>query len=261
MSHKLIIKEENGICSLILDNPECHNAFDDRLIELLNNSLLEIENDTSIRVIVLSANGKNFSAGADLNWMKRMAQYQEQENLDDSIALARMMYNLYNLSKPTIAAVQGGTYGGGVGLLACCDFVIASPSAKFALSEVKLGLIPAVISPYVIKAIGVRQAKRYFLSAETFDALQAQRLGLVHEISEHALEDAKRHAMQWQKNGPLAMVAAKSLCSEVDQKPIDEQLLLQTAKKIAKIRVGAEGREGLSAFLEKRRPKWQQNEE
>jgi methylglutaconyl-CoA hydratase len=207
----------------------------------------------------LSASGKSFSAGADLNWMRRMADYSLQQNLADARGLAELMRTLNTLSKPTIALVQGAAYGGGVGLVACCDIAIASSRATFCLSEVKLGLIPAVISPYLVAAIGSRPCRRYFLSAEPFDAWEAHRLGLIHEVVEdHAAlkERSEFFADQLLKNGPCAMASAKRLIAAVGGRLIDDALIADTAARIADQRASAEGREGLAAFLEKRKPGW-----
>ena len=188
----LLDKHPDGVAILTLNRPEVHNAFDDALIADLSSALNELAADTAVRVVVLSANGESFSAGADLNWMRRMSAYSEDENFRDAQALATLMRTLHGLAKPTVARVHGPAYGGGVGLVACCDIAVASREAAFSLSEARLGLIPAVISPYVIAAIGERMAHRYFLTAERFDAAEAWRIGLVHELAadEAALDDA-----------------------------------------------------------------------
>ena len=247
-----------GRATLTLNRPELHNAFDDALIAELTAALRQLEADPAVRVVILAANGKSFSAGADLNWMRRMADYSDAENLADSRALAELMATLNHLSKPTIALVQGAAYGGGVGLVACCDIAIATPRASFCLSEVKLGLIPAVISPYVVAAIGERACRRYFLSAERFDAAEAMRLGLVHEIvEEEALRgSAARFCTALLENGPAALSAAKELIFHVARQPLGAELQETTARSIAGIRASQEGREGLSAFLAKRKPYW-----
>jgi len=201
---------------------------------------------------------KSFSAGADLNWMRRMADYDLAQNQDDAMQLAELMRRLNCFPKPTIALVQGAAYGGGVGLVACCDIAIASSSASFCLSEVKLGLIPAVISPYVIEAIGARAARRFMLTAERFDAEEACRLGLVHEVVEAQELDAKLDSIVGflLAAGPAAQAAAKDLIRAVSNKPIDSELIQDSAQRIARIRASGEAREGLSAFLEKRKPNW-----
>jgi methylglutaconyl-CoA hydratase len=247
-----------GVATLTLNRPEVHNAFDDHLIAGLTTRLRELDHTADVRVVVLAGNGKSFSAGADLNWMKRMAAFSEGENLRDAVGLADLMHTLSALTKPTVARVHGAAYGGGVGLVAACDIAVAGLSAAFSLSEVRLGLIPAVISPYVIAAIGERQARRYFLTAERFDAQEALRIGLVHI----AVEDAKLDeaigdiVAQLTKGGPRAQSAAKALIAAVANRPIDRKLVEDTAGRIARIRVTAEGKEGIAAFLEKRPPGW-----
>ena len=251
--------DDQGIATLTMNRPKLHNAFDDLLIEELTAALLRLSSDHRCRVVLLTGSGKSFSAGADLNWMRRMADYTREENLRDALGLATLMQTLNSLAKPTIALVQGATYGGGVGLVACCDMAIATERATFCLSEVKLGLMPAVISPYVIGAIGARACRRYFLTAEVFDAAEAGRLGLVHEVvaDDAALRlRAQELAGSLLKNGPRAMAAAKELISVVAGRPVDAGLIADTAARIAERRASAEGREGLSAFLEKRTPEW-----
>lgn len=250
--------DASGRATLTLNRPELHNTFDDALIAELTTALRELEANPEVRVVILAANGKSFSAGADLNWMRRMADYSDAENLADSRALAELMATLNHLAKPTIALVQGAAYGGGVGLVACCDIAIATPRASFCLSEVKLGLIPAVISPYVVAAIGERAARRYCLTAERFDATEALRLGLVNEIvEEEALRGtAARFCTALLENGPAAISAAKELVFQVARQPLGAELREATARRIASIRASQEGREGLSAFLAKRKPSW-----
>lgn len=255
----LLEKQPNGVAHLIINRPEVHNAFDDDVIEQLINQLQAVNEDSEIRVLVLRSNGKNFSAGADLAWMKRMAQNSYQENLEDAGRLAKLMEELNNLSKPTIGLVQGAAYGGAVGLAACCDIVIAAESSQFCLSEVKIGLIPAVISPYVVRAIGERQSRRYFVTAEVFTARQAQEFGLVHEVVADVamMDDAcNRFIDQLRRNSPQGMHAAKELIFAVSGKDIDQVVIDDTARRIAEIRVSAEGQEGLGSFLQKRKPNW-----
>lgn len=261
MSHETVLLDiqSNGVARLTLNRPEIHNAFDDVIIQRLTEHLRELDTNPAVRVLVLASNGKNFSAGADFNWMKRMAANSHDENLQDALGLAGLMSVLNNLSKPTIALVQGAAYGGAVGLAACCDIVIATQGSRFCLSEVRIGLTPATISPYVVRAIGERQARRYFQSAEAFSAEQAQQYGLVHEVVEDnaALDTACATIVQaLRRNGPRAMHAAKELVFAVSQKPIDAALIDDTARRIADIRVSEEGQEGLSAFLQKRAPNW-----
>ena len=250
--------DDRGVATITLNRPDRHNAFDDKMISELLQCLESIDNDESIRILVLRSAGKSFSAGADLNWMRRMADYDTRQNRDDALQLAHLMEKLNGMNKPVIALVQGATYGGGVGLVACCDIVIAADNAVFCLSEVKLGLIPAVISPYVVAAIGEKAARRYFLSAETFEAHEARRLGLVHEVVEvESLDNQlQRQIDVLMQGGPLAQSAAKALIQHVSQAPIDADLINHTAESIAAIRASDEGREGLNAFLQKRKPNW-----
>ena len=254
----VINKDERGVATITLNRPDVHNAFDDALIRDLTVALQKFNADDSVRVVVLRSTGKSFSAGADLNWMKRMADYSWNQNYQDSLGLATLMQTLASMRQPTIAVVQGAAFGGGVGLVACCDIALASDKASFCLSEVKLGLIPAVISPYVIEAIGARAAKRYFVSAERFPAETALRLGLVHELfGGEQLEQAADSLIDTiLSNGPVAVLEAKKLIKQVEGKVIDEELIRHTAQKISDIRASAEGKEGIGAFLEKRSPNW-----
>ena len=249
-----------GAATVWLNRPEVHNAFDDTLIGTLTEELRRVEADGKVRVVVLAGRGKSFSAGADLGWMKRMAGYTEAENRRDAEALAELLRTLNSLKKPTIAAVQGNAYGGGVGLIACCDIAIAVEAATFALTEVRLGLTPATISPYVVAAIGERQARRYFLTAEAFNAREAQRIGLVHQTCKPA--DLPLIVAQIIDSlvacGPSAQAAAKDLIRRVGRGPVDAEMIADTARRIAEIRVSPEGREGIVAFLEKRKAKWRE---
>ena len=224
----------------------------------LSNVLDEIRRDDNCRLMVLRSSGKNFSAGADLDWMKRMAGYAREENVRDANALAELLYRLNFLPVPTIARVQGAAMGGGCGLVACCDIALAADNAVFAFSEVKLGLIPATISPYAIRAIGEKQARRYFQTAERFSAVQARELGLVSEVmDESELDDAVEKTVDLiLSNSSEAVRAAKQLAFDVAGRPITPELLQQTSEGIADIRASEEGKEGLSAFLEKRKPAW-----
>ena len=247
-----------GRATVTLNRPDVHNAFDDKLIALLTRELEALDRNPTVGVVVLAAAGKSFCAGADLKWMRRMAEYSEAENQADAEALAALMKTLNRLSKPTVAEVQGAAYGGGVGLICCCDIAIASEAAQFSISEVKLGLIPSVISPYVVAVIGERQARRYALGAETFDAIEAKRIGLVHEVTAaedlQAAVDAMVEALL--ANGPAAMVETKDQIAGVANRPVDDRLIAAAAARIARIRVSDEGREGVAAFLEKRKPGW-----
>jgi methylglutaconyl-CoA hydratase len=254
----LRVETGGGVARLTLARPDKHNAFDDALIAELTAALAAAATDDAVRVVVLAAEGKSFSAGADLGWMKRMAGYGEAENLADARALANLMRVLNDLPKPTVARVQGAAYGGGVGLVACCDIAIAASSAKFCLSEAKLGLIPSVISPYVVAAMGSRAARRYFLTSEVFDAEEAHRLGLVHRIDwrdriDHDLDGIVAALLA---NGPMAMAESKELIRRVAAGPVDPAMVEDTARRIARIRASAEGAEGVAAFLERRTPAW-----
>ncbi len=247
-----------NIATITLNRPEIHNAFDDEFIKQLTNVLVEVNEDSQIRVVILAANGKSFCAGADISWMQKMTNYSREENLQDARVLAFLMRTLNELNKPVIALVQGAAYGGGVGLVACCDIAIASSEASFCFSEVKIGLVPAVISPYAIRAIGERAARRYFLTAEKFSAAEAYRLGLVHRVVEpnqlKAIGD--KIAQVLLSNGPHAVTTTKQLIATVSQHPIDDSIQQITAECIADIRVSPQGQEGLRAFLEKRPPKF-----
>ena len=253
----LLNVDHHGIATLTLNREDKHNAFDDAIIAELTAKLKKLDADLGVRVVVLAAVGKTFSAGGDLNWMRSMAQFSEKENLDDALKLAELLETLDTLSKPTIARVNGPAYGGGVGLVVCCDIAIASVSAKFALTEVRLGLVPAVISPYVIAAIGAHQARRWFLTAEIMEAQQAYDMGLVHEVVTADIldETVGSVAKALLKAGPKALMAAKQLIAEqsgTDRRAVKKR----TAELIAKLRVSPEGQEGLTAFLEKRQPNW-----
>ncbi len=248
-----------GVATVTMNNPDKHNAFDDSIIAALSQLFNDIAQCDDIKVMVLASTGKSFSAGADLGWMKRMASYSYQENLADANALAQMLKNLNFMPQPTIAKVQGAAFGGAVGLASCCDIVLASEKASFCLSEVKLGLIPATISPYVVNAIGQKASRRYFQTAERFFADKAQQLGLVDEILPLTELDAAVDKMTQTllANGPLAVRQAKQLALDVAYQDIDEALIAMTSERIAAIRVSPEGQEGLGAFFEKRQPTWQ----
>ena len=259
MSESLAVERQGPIGLVTMTRPERHNAFDDVLIRELTEALRSMEAEEGIRIVVLSAAGRSFSAGADLNWMRRMAGFSKEENQRDAMGLGALMRTLAHLRKPTIARVQGAAYGGGVGLVACCDVAVAMHDATFSLSEAKLGLIPAVVSPYVIAAIGERAARRYFITAERFDAAEAWRLGLVHELVTHEgdLDDKIGQICDAMLAcGPVAQREAKELIRAVSGRPVTSELIQDTAERIAKLRASPEGREGVSAFLEKRRPSW-----
>jgi methylglutaconyl-CoA hydratase len=258
MSALLTKIDEKHVATLTLNRPLIHNAIDDTLILELTNALRDLESKPQVRAVLLTSNGSSFCAGADLHWMRRMASFSQEENLRDAEALAGLLRRLSVLAKPTMAVVQGPAYGGGVGLVAACDIAIAADSAVFSLSEVRLGLIPATISPYVIGAIGARAARRYFLTGERFTAAEALRLGLVHEVvvADQLQRVAERTLGALLEGGPRAQAEAKRLVADVTNKPLEPALLDETAKRIASVRASAEGREGITAFLEKRKPNW-----
>lgn len=249
-----------GVARITLARANVHNAFDDALIAELTDALRSIDGDEAVRVVVLTGDGSTFSAGADLGWMKRMAAASEAENLDDSLRLATLMRTLNFLSKPTIARVNGSAYGGGVGLVACCDIAVGVDTAKFSLSEAKLGLVPAVISPYVVAAIGPRHARRLFTGAEVVDAREAHRIGLLHELTAPDGLDAAvdRIVHFWLKGGPVAQREAKALALRAAGMTPEsaERTDRENAALIARLRVSPEGQEGLTAFLDKRPPAW-----
>ncbi|HEX6137371.1 MAG TPA: enoyl-CoA hydratase/isomerase family protein [Casimicrobiaceae bacterium] len=248
----------DAVATVTLNRPEVHNAFDEKLIARLTAAFVSLDDDPDVRVVVLAGAGRSFCAGADLTWMKRMAAFGPEENLADAHALAAMLRVLHALSKPTIARVHGAAYGGGVGLVAACDIALAVPEATFALSEAKLGLIPATIGPYVIEAIGARQARRLFLTAERFPAAEALRIGLVHEVVPLAQIDARIGELiaALKLAGPAAQLECKALIRGVAHRPIDEDVIAGTAEHIAAVRASPEGREGVAAFLAKRSPAW-----
>jgi len=250
--------DDDGIATVTINRPETHNAFNQEVIAELTTAFKKVHANAAVRAMILCSNGKSFSAGADLNWMRDMVGYSLQENQADAAKLAEMFYTLYHLNKPTIARVQGAAFGGAVGLIACCDIAIGSRMSKFCLSEVKLGLIPATISPYVVKAIGARMAKRYFVSAEVFSSRRARRIGLLSETVSETELDSSIYDITAQiiKNGPQAVSDAKALVDLVDNQPITPALIEKTSMLIAQTRVSPEGQEGLSAFLEKRKPEW-----
>lgn len=256
----LRLDRSGPVARVTMARPEVHNAFDARLIAELTATLESLDRDDSVRAVVLTGDGSTFSAGADLNWMRGMAAASEAENREDSLRLAALMRTLNFMRKPTVARVNGAAYGGGVGLVACCDIAIGVDGAKFSLSEVKLGLVPAVISPYVVAAIGARQSRRLFLSAEVFDAAEAARIGLLHQcVAPAQLDEAVERALHWLgKGGPVAQDEAKRLAlrmAGIDREAA-ERLDVANADLIARLRVSAEGQEGLTAFLDKRAPRW-----
>jgi methylglutaconyl-CoA hydratase len=254
----LNVEIKNAVARVTLDRPELRNAFDDALIASLTETFLQLESERSVRAVVLAGNGPAFCAGADLNWMKRMAGYSYDQNLADARALATMLATLDRLPKPTIARVHGPAFAGGTGLVAACDIAVGTPDAKFCFSEAKLGLSPATISPFVIRAVGERIARRYFLTAEVFSAEEAYRIGMLSVLTtadklDAAIEELLRHLLA---GGPEAQGKIKDLIRAVVHRPVDDALGADTAKRIAEIRASLEGREGIASFLEKRKASW-----
>jgi methylglutaconyl-CoA hydratase len=254
----LLLDRSNGVARITLNRPEVRNAFDDTLIAELRKAFDEVGGDPSVRVVVLAGSGPAFCAGADLNWMKRMAGYGYEQNLADAQALADMLAALDRMPKPTIARVHGPAFAGGTGLVAACDIAVGTPEAKFCFSEAKLGLSPATISPHVMRAIGERAARRYFLTAEVFDADEAERIGLLtfsvqKDLLDKTIDGLLTHLLA---GGPAAMRSIKDLIRTVAGRPVDDALVTETAKRIAEIRVSPEGKEGIASFLEKRKASW-----
>jgi methylglutaconyl-CoA hydratase len=249
---------DRGVATVVLSRPEKHNAFDDAVIAALDHTFTSLADNDEVRVVVLASEGKSFSAGADLAWMQRMAGYSREENLADARALATMLKTLNNLPQPTIARVQGAAYGGAVGLVSCCDIAVGSAKARFCLSEVKIGLAPATISPYVIAAMGQRAARRYFTTAEVISAEEAKSLGLLSElVGVDELDTAvNAHIDILLANGPRAVREAKRLVLDYADQPIDDALIEDSCTRIAEIRVSDEGQSGLQAFLEKKPAAW-----
>lgn len=249
---------KDRVAQITLDNPDKRNAFDDTIIASLTEAFEKAGNDDSVRIVVLQATGKHFSAGADLNWMRAMGKLDAQQNRDDALKLARLMQSIDQCPKPVIARVQGAAFGGALGLICAADMAVAADNARFCLSEVKLGIVPAVISPYVVRAMGARQANRYFMTAEVIPASKAVALGLAHEVvPESELDEAVSNLITALLSaGPRAQIEARNLIARVSDGPIDQSMLNDTANLIARLRTGEEGQEGLSAFLEKRTANW-----
>jgi methylglutaconyl-CoA hydratase len=254
----LDVKTTAGVARVMLDRPEVRNAFDDALIATLTSVLRELDADEAVRAVVLGGNGPAFCAGGDLNWMKRMSGYTYEQNLADARGLAGMLRTLDRMAKPTIARVHGPAYAGGIGLVAACDIAVGVPEAKFCLSEAKIGLSPATISPYVVRVMGERMARRYFLSAEVFDGTEAHRVGLLSHLSpsenlDGEIDEILKNLLQ---GGPQAMAKIKDLIRRVSTGPVDDAMIEDTATRIAEIRATPEGKEGVASFLEKRKPSW-----
>lgn len=254
--------DDRGVATVLLSRPEKHNAFNDQLIIELTQHFESLAKNECVRIVIVRAQGKSFSAGADLSWMKRMAALSYDDNIADAQALAHMLHTLNTLPQPTIAQVQGSAFGGGIGLIACCDLVIAQANAKFCFSEVKLGLTPATISPYVITKIGAGAARRFFISAELFDAQAALTMGLLTEVVQEQQLDQR--VMHWLEvlaaNSPEAMVAAKRLVHDYAGQPITAAIIADSSQRIAAARTSSQGQEGMSAFFEQRRANWQVGE-
>jgi methylglutaconyl-CoA hydratase len=250
--------DSRGVATVTLNRPEVHNAFNETLIAELTATLAELAADNGVRVVVVTGEGRSFCSGADLDWMRRSGAYSPEQNLADARAAADMFRTLDTLPKPAVASVHGAAFAGGAGLAACCDIAIASENAVFSFSEVRFGIIPAVISPYVIAAIGERQARRYFLTAERFPAAEARRIGLVQEVvaAESLAAAVEGVVSELLSGGPAALRAAKDLIHTVSRRRGDEALPEETARRIAEVRAGEEARQGLQAFLEKRTPSW-----
>lgn len=250
--------QQGSVATLWLNRPEVHNAFDEHLIASVTRALHRLDADAGVRVVVLAGRGKSFCAGGDLAWMRRMAGYSQAENLKDAAALAEMYRALAQLSKPTVARVHGAALGGGTGLVAACDMALATPAASFGTTEVRMGLMPATISPYVIAAIGVRAAQRYFLSGERIDSETALRLGLVNEVCAGETLDVRLGELTGAllAGAPAAQAACKRLIADISGQPVNAQLIADTSARIADIRAGSEAREGVQAFFEKRKPAW-----
>lgn len=248
--------DSRGVARLTLNRPAKHNAFDDQMIQAMNDQLNRWHTDSAVRVLVIDAKGHSFSAGADLGWMKRTATLSREDNLSDANALASMMKRIDRFPCPVVTLVNGTAYGGALGIIAASDIAFCCPNAKFCLSEVRMGLIPSVISPYVIRAIGERSARRYMLSTEIMSADDAYRLGLVHAIEADLPTAADKLTKRLLDNGPSAMEACKALIQTVSSSILDDTLIAETSHRIAHTRISEEGQEGLQAFLEKRRPSW-----
>jgi len=263
MTEPLLVQTRDAVATLTLNRPEIRNAFDDAQIERLTKALRAAEAAPAVRAVVIAGSGPAFCAGADLNWMKRMAGYTYEQNLADATALAEMFRTLDRMTKPTIARVHGAAFAGGTGLVAACDIALGTPAAKFCLSEAKLGLSPATISPYVVRAMGTRMARRYFLTAEVFDAAEAYRIGLLSALVPPAELDSALEGLlkQLLAGGPQAIAEIKDLIRAVGTGAVDAAMIADTARRIAEIRVTAEGREGIASFLEKRKPAWSARED
>lgn len=260
MTDSVRIVRDGGLARIVLNRPERNNAFDEEMIAALARAFDGVAGAPDVSIVVVEGEGRSFCAGADINWMKKAAGYSREENVRDALPLARMLAALDRMPQTTVARIQGPVYGGGVGLVAACDIAIATSEATFCLSEVRLGLVPAVISPYVVRAIGARAARRYFQTAEVFSAADAARIDLVHEVAAADAIDARVAAVvkQLRTGAPQARAEAKALVGRIAGRTIDEDVIGETAQLIADMRAKSEAREGLAAFLEKRKPSWSQ---
>lgn len=256
--HVLVTLDTKGVATVTLNRPEKHNAFDDAMIGSLTKKLSNLSNDNGVRVVVLAARGPSFCAGADLQWMKQTVGFSESQNINDARLLAKLLHTLNTIPKPTLALVQGPAYAGGVGLICACDIAVAARSACFSITEVRLGLIPSVISPFVINAVGETYARRYFLTGERISSAEAERIGLVHEVvpGEALSARGENFVKLLLKGGPKSLGEAKALIKAVYSREVDSSLLDDLARRIARVRVSDEAQEGMGAFLEKRKPRW-----
>jgi methylglutaconyl-CoA hydratase len=258
MNDLVRIERDHDVARVTLNRPELNNALNEALIEGLRSTFEDIASDTSIATVVLSGEGKSLCAGADINWMRKAAAYNREENIKDAMPLVRMLAALDRMPQTTVGRVQGPIYGGGVGVVAACDIAVGSAEATFCLSEVRLGIVPGMISPYVLRAIGERTARRYFQTAEVFNADEAKRIGLLHEVvaAEELDERIAKLLKQLRLAAPGARAIAKKLAGDIAGRSIDDSLMAETAELIADVRARPEAREGLSAFLEKRKASW-----
>ena len=262
MTATLDIQRQGAVARVWLNRPDVRNAFNDSVIAELTAAFCELGADASLRAIVIGGHGKAFCAGGDLNWMRAMADYSWEQNRADAQALADMLYTLYTCPLPLVGRVHGDCYAGGVGLASVCDVLVAAEGMHFCLSEARLGLLPATIGPYVVRALGEQASRRYFISAERFSAAEAHRLGFVHELATAETIDAKVDAIVQTlvANGPAAVKASKKLVQDLAGQPLTAALRADTARRIADIRASDEGREGVQSFLNKRTPRWQASE-
>lgn len=254
----ILIEISHSVATITLNRPEVHNAFDEEMIFALDQAITQMAANTEVKILLLRGNGKNFSAGANLDSMRKMSQLSEKENKKEAKALADLMFHLAHFPKPTIVLVQGATFGGGIGLIACCQIALVSHQATFCFSEAKLGLIPAVISPYIVNAIGVRQARALFLTAEKFDAKQAYQMGLCYDVvaTDELDKRAREVILSLLQNGPQALKEINTLMTTFQAIKLTPEITDFTAQKIAQLRASTEGLEGINAFLEKREPSW-----